>query len=60
MFKWLLIFLPLVAQAQVGSITELRGNGEIIRQDTTDSLTAELELGIASFDDVRTDRKSVV
>jgi hypothetical protein len=54
MFKWLLIFLPLVAQAQVGSITELRGNGEIIRQDTTDSLTAELELGIASFDDVRT------
>ena len=54
MCKWLLIFLPLVAQAQVGSITELRGNGEIIRQDTTDSLTAELELGIASFDDVRT------
>ena len=54
MFKWLLILLPLVAQAQVGSITELRGNGEIIRQDTTDSLTAELELGIASFDDVRT------
>ena len=49
-----MIFLPLVAQAQVGSITELRGNGEIIRQDTTDSLTAELELGIASFDDVRT------
>jgi hypothetical protein len=54
MYLWLLIFLPLVAQAQVGSITELRGNGEIIRQDTTDSLTAELELGIASFDDVRT------
>ena len=54
MHKWLLIFFPLVAQAQVGSITELRGIGEVVRQDTTDSLTAELELGIASFDDVRT------
>jgi hypothetical protein len=54
MHKWLLTFLPLVAQAQVGSITELRGIGEVVRQDTTDSLTAELELGIASFDDVRT------
>ena len=54
MHKWLLIFLPLVAQAQVGSITELRGIGEVVRQDTTDSLTAELELGIASYDDVRT------
>ena len=54
MHKWLLIFLPLVAHAQVGSITELRGIGEVVRQDTTDSLAAELELGIASFDDVRT------
>ena len=54
MFKWLLIFLPIAAQAQVGSITELRGIGEVVRQDTTDSLTAELELGIASYDDVRT------
>ena len=54
MYKWLLIFLPLVAQGQVGSITELRGIGEVVRQDTTDSLTAELELGIASYDDVRT------
>jgi len=54
MHKWLLIFLPLVVQAQVGSITELRGIGEVVRQDTTDSLTAELELGIASYDDVRT------
>jgi len=53
-YKWLLIFLPLVAQGQVGSITELRGIGEVVRQDTTDSLTAELELGIASYDDVRT------
>jgi hypothetical protein len=54
MYKWLLIFLPLTAQAQVGSITELRGIGEVVRQDTTDSLSAELELGIASYDDVRT------
>ena len=54
MHKWLLIFLPLVAQGQVGSITELRGIGEVVRQDTTDSLIAELELGIASYDDVRT------
>jgi len=54
MFKWLLIFLPLAAQAQVGEITELRGIGEVVRKDTTDSLTAELELGISSYDDVRT------
>ena len=54
MLKWLLIFLPLAAQAQVGSIIELRGIGEVVRQDTIASLTAELELGIASYDDVRT------
>ena len=54
MFKWLLIFLPFIAQAQVGEITELRGIGEVVRQDKTDSLTAELELGISSYDDVRT------
>ena len=54
MLKWLLIFLPFVAQAQVGEITELRGIGEIVRQDTTNSLTAKLELDISSYDDVRT------
>ena len=54
MYKWLLIFLSLAANAEVGLITELRGNGEVVRQDTTASLTAELELGIASYDDVRT------
>jgi hypothetical protein len=54
MRKWLLIFLPLAVQAQVGEITELRGIGEVVRQDTTDSLTAELELSISSYDDVRT------
>tara|TARA_R110000787_G_scaffold1203_7_gene4326 strand:- start:344 stop:1429 length:1086 start_codon:yes stop_codon:yes gene_type:complete len=54
MFFWLLIFLPLAAQSQVGEITELRGIGEVVRQDTTDSLEAQLELGISSYDDVRT------
>ena len=54
MYKWLLIFLPLVSQAQIGSISELRGIGEILREDSDDSLVAELELGIASMDNVRT------
>jgi hypothetical protein len=54
MYKWLLIFLSLAANAEVGFITELRGVGEVVRQDTTASLTAELKLGIASYDDVRT------
>jgi hypothetical protein len=54
MRKWLLIFLPLAAQAQVGSITELRGIGEVVRQGTDDSLEAELQLGIASMDNIRT------
>ena len=54
MYKWLLIFLPLASQAQIGSISELRGIGEILREDSDDSLVAELELGIASMDNVRT------
>ena len=54
MYKWLLIFLSLAANAEVGLITELRGNGEVVRQNTTDKLAAELELGIASYDDIRT------
>ena len=54
MYKWLLVLFPLAVNAQVGEITELRGVGEVVRQDTTDSLIAELELGIASYDDVRT------
>jgi len=54
MLKWLLIALPVAAFADVGSITELRGNGEVVRQNTTDKLAAELKLGIASYDDVRT------
>jgi len=54
MYKWLLIFLPFVAQAQVGSISELRGIGEVLRQGSDDSLEAALQLGIASMDNVRT------
>jgi hypothetical protein len=54
MYLWLLIFLPLVTQAQVGSISELRGIGEVLRQGTDDSLEAALQLGIASMDNVRT------
>jgi len=53
-YKWLLIVLPLVAYGEVGSITELRGIGEVIRQNNPDSLTAQLTLGIASMDNVRT------
>ena len=56
MHKWLLVLFPLAVNAQVGEITELRGVGEVVRQDTTDSLIAELELGIASYDDVRSHR----
>ena len=54
MLKWLLVLFPLAVNAQVGEITELRGIGEVVRQDTTDSLTAKLDLDIASYDDVRT------
>jgi hypothetical protein len=54
MHKWLLIFLPIAANAQIGSISELRGIGEILRENSDDSLVAELELGIASMDNVRT------
>lgn len=55
MRQWLLIAaMPLTALADVGSITQLRGNGEIVRQNTADKLVAELQLGISSYDDVRT------
>jgi hypothetical protein len=54
MFKWLLIFLPLAAQGQIGSITELRGNGEVLRDNQSNRLSAAANLGILSYDDVRT------
>ena len=54
MYFWLLVLFPFVANAQVGAISELRGIGEILRQGTDDSLVAELQLGIASMDNIRT------
>ena len=54
MLKWLLILLPTLVFADIGLISEFRGNGEIIRQNTTDKLLAELALDIFPNDDVRT------
>jgi len=51
---WLLILAGWASAVEIGSISELRGNGEVVRQGTTDKLLAELALGIASYDDVRT------
>mgnify|MGYP003633363438 CR=1 FL=1 len=54
MHKWLLIFLPSFAFADIGLISEFRGNGEILRENSTDKLLAELALDIFPNDDVRT------
>ena len=55
MCKWLLILLAgALNAAEIGAISELRGIGEITRQNTNDALVAELESDIYSFDDVRT------
>ena len=55
MCKWLLILLAgSLNAAEIGAISELRGIGEITRQNTNDALVAELESDIYSFDDVRT------
>ena len=51
---WLRILAGWANAVDIGSISELRGNGEVVRQGTTDKLLAELALGIASYDDVRT------
>ena len=52
---WLLILLVGTLNAtEIGEISELRGNGEISRKDSTDSLIAELASDIFSFDTVRT------
>jgi hypothetical protein len=70
MLKWLLATLLLFLAAEsvssvsiasnaksvsegVGAISELRGNGEVVRQGAA-ALLAELNLGIAAYDDVRT------
>jgi hypothetical protein len=54
--KWLLILASLSfnVHAQVGEISELRGNGEVLRADQTDKLLARTSLDILSYDDVRT------
>ena len=55
MHKWLLVaLLSSSLYAEIGEISELRGNGEILRSTGGDKLLAELALGIFSNDDVRT------
>ena len=56
MHKWLLILTSLTfnVYAQVGEISELRGNGEVLRADQTNKLLARTSLDILSYDDVRT------
>ena len=54
MFKWLLILLPVFAFAEIGAISEIKGNGEILRENQSDKLLAELALDIFSNDDIRT------
>ena len=52
---WLLIVLVGTLNAtEIGEISELNGNGEISRKDSTDYLIAELASDIFSFDEVRT------
>tara|TARA_R110000823_G_scaffold239264_1_gene364493 strand:- start:873 stop:1937 length:1065 start_codon:yes stop_codon:yes gene_type:complete len=55
MHKWLLVaLLSSSLYAEIGEISELRGNGEVLRNTGGDKLLAELALGIFSNDDVRT------
>ena len=52
---WLLTLLVGTLNAtEIGEISELKGNGEISRKDSTDSLIAELASDIFSFDTVKT------
>ena len=52
---WLLILFSIPAfTTEIGEISELRGNGEITRVNSSETLTAELDSDIFSFDDVRT------
>jgi len=53
-FRLLVALLSGSLYADVGSIAELRGIGDVIRQNTTDPLLAELALSIMSYDRVRT------
>ena len=51
---WLLILAGWANAIEIGTISELRGNGEVVRQGSTDKLLAEMALDIFSYDDVRT------
>ena len=52
---WLLILLVgTISASEIGGISELTGNGEITRVDSSEALTAELNSDIFSYDDVRT------
>ena len=52
---WLLIlFVGTISASEIGGISELRGNGEITRLDSSETFTAQLDSGIFSYDDVRT------
>ena len=54
---WLLTLLTTIGAlnaTEIGEISELRGNGEISRQDSSDYFLAELASDIFSFDEVRT------
>ena len=56
MHKWLLILFLVTSNvcAEIGEISELRGNGEVLRQSEGDKLLAKLALYIFSYDDIRT------
>ena len=52
---WLLIlFVGTISASEIGGISELRGNGEITRENSSETFSAELDSDIYSFDDVRT------
>ncbi len=53
-FRLLIALLSSSLYADVGSIAELRGVGDVVRQNTNDPLLAELALDIMSYDRVRT------
>jgi len=55
-YKWLLVLFLVTSNvcAEIGEISELRGNGEILRQSEGDKLLAKLALDIFSYDDIRT------
>ena len=56
MYKWLLVLFLVTSNvcAEIGEISELRGNGEVLRQSGGDKLLAKLALDIFSYDDIRT------